>query len=456
MRPAAVKPRRKVFSFLKLTNPTWYYNLVSQSREQYWVIYRSEIEDSAGLVDFHSGYSSVDSKMWDAAYQAWLKGSMKCDSVSAGNTLLPASVGDEYLFLRRHFNPMWSLFAFTVRVFELNNPFLEAKGLWAARNVKRIDPYQRIVDHRKDMAAFESQLVNSKAMVSVIIPTLNRYQYLKDVLSDLEKQTYSNFEVIVVDQSVPFDAGFYSQFDLDLKFWYQEERALWRARNEAIQSSEGEYILLFDDDSRVGPDWIESHLRALDYFDVEISSGVSISKVGDKVPKTYSHYKWGDQIDTGNAMVKKDVFRKIGLFDRQFEKQRQGDGEFGLRAYLAGFKNVSNPDASRLHLKVSEGGLREMGSWDGWRPKNFFAPRPIPSVLYLTRKYFGNRAAVYQILGSVFPSIIPYQFKKHRSMLVIGAFIGLLMLPLISISVVRSWHAASKKLAEGARIPTLE
>ena len=88
-----------------------------------------------------------------------------------------------------------------------------------------------------------------------------------------------------------------------------------------------------------------------------------------------------DQLDTGNVLLKRGVFKKIGLFDRQYEKQRMGDGEYGLRAYLEGFLNISNPYAQRLHLKVGTGGLRQMGSWDGFRPKNWFGPRPVPSVL---------------------------------------------------------------------------
>jgi hypothetical protein len=214
-------------------------------------------------------------------------------------------------------------------------------------------------------------------------------------------------------------------------------------------------VLLFDDDSRVQPDWISSHIRCLDFFEADISSGASLSVVGAKIPHGYSYYKWGDQIDTGNVMLRKDVFRAIGLFDRQFEGQRQGDGEFGLRAYLAGFKNISNPDASRVHLKVNEGGLREMGSWDSWRPRNFFAPRPLPSVLYYIRKYFGRKAAMYQILQSVFPSVVPYRYKASNAFLVVGSLVGLLLLPVITISVVRSWRLATQKLKEGAKIPHL-
>ena len=68
-------------------------------------------------------------------------------------------------------------------------------------------------------------------------------------------------------------------------------------------------------------------------------------------------------------MIKRKVFEAIGLFDRQYEKQRMGDGEYGLEPIYMDLKNISNPHAQRLHLKVGVGGLRQMGSWDGFRPK---------------------------------------------------------------------------------------
>ena len=72
---------------------------------------------------------------------------------------------------------------------------------------------------------------------------------------------------------------------------------------------------------------------------------------------------------------------------------RQGDDEFGIRSTLKGFRSVSNHKAYRTHLKVESGGLREMGSWDGFRSIKFFKPKPIPSVLYY-RKILGS--ASYQ------------------------------------------------------------
>lgn len=173
------------------------------------------------------------------------------------------------------------------------------------------------------------------------------------------------------------------------------------------------------------------------------------------MPENYRYFRWSDQLDTGNVMIKKAVFEKVGLFDRQFEKQRMGDGEFGLRAYLAGFKNISNPLAERLHLKVENGGLRQMGSWDGFRPKKIFAPRPIPSVLYLFRKYFGRRAAILALLQNIPTSIVPYKYKGDRKKLVLGALIAFLLLPVLFFQIAFSWSISGNMLKQGDKIEWL-
>ena len=231
---------------------------------------------------------------------------------------------------------------------------------------------------------------------------------------------------------------------------------MWLARNKAIEFSDADYLLLFDDDSRVDINWISNHLKCLDFFDADISSGVSISTVGARVPDNYSFFKYSEQLDTGNVLIKRDVFKAIGLFDRQYEKQRMGDGEYGLRAYLYGFVNISNPYSKRLHLKVDSGGLRQMGSWDGFRPKKWFSPRPIPSVLYQFRKYYGNKMTVFNLLKSIPPSVIPYKHKGKKSFIVL-AFISMIMIwPIILCQVGRSWSLASKKLKQGAIIKYID
>ena len=153
--------------------------------------------------------------------------------------------------------------------------------------------------------------MHDNPLVSIIIPTLNRYKYLYNALKDIENQTYKNFEVIIVDQSDDFNRLFYEDFKFNIKLIKQKQKALWLARNKAIKISKGEFILLYDDDSKVSKTRIENHLKCIDYFSVDISSGVSGASVGAKVPKSYSFFRWADQLDTGNVMLRRQVLKLV-------------------------------------------------------------------------------------------------------------------------------------------------
>jgi GT2 family glycosyltransferase len=232
----------------------------------------------------------------------------------------------------------------------------------------------------------------------------------------------------------------------------QTEKALWLARNRAVQKSKGDYILLFDDDSRVNKDWIIQHLKAIDFFKVDLSAGVTNTLIGGGLGFKDRFFHMSDVFDTGNAMLHKDIFKKIGLFDRQFEKQRMGDAAFGLRALLKGYNIVSNPYAERLHLKVESGGLRQMGSWDAIRPKKILAPRPIPSVLYLIRQNFSVLSAVIYIIKNIPFSYLPYKFKGRRNLKLAIFLLIPIWLPLAIVSIWKAWTKASSKLKMGPLI----
>src|SRR5690606_19845660 len=160
---------------------------------------------------------------------------------------------------------------------------------------------------------------------------------LKNVFKDLEQQTYKNFEVIVVDQSDEFDEYIYKGLNLNIKFWHQKEKALCKARNEAIKATKGEFILMSEDDIRIPKYLIENHLKAIDFFAADVSCGVFFPE-GSSIPKERSFFKYGEQFATGNAMLRRGLYKEVGLFDRQFEKQRMEDAELGLRLYLNGYK----------------------------------------------------------------------------------------------------------------------
>ncbi|MDD3003995.1 glycosyltransferase family A protein [Flavobacterium sp.] len=435
-----------IFNHLKYIKPTWYFNLRPVQDFAYFPT-QAQLEERGCVLKKDLLYTNEEAQNRDLAWRAFQLGFISNTPQNGIDIWEKRNfpVQDEYRFIRKNYHKIWSSYVLGLRLITLNNPFTEIAGFLKARNVKRDNFSQSFLQYDA-YEHFESPLLKESPLVSVIIPTLNRYQYLKDVFKDLENQTYKNFEVIVVDQTDAFQPDFYKDWNLDLKFWYQEEKALWRARNEAIQAAKGEYILLYDDDSLVETDWIAQHLKTLDFFKADLSSGVSISKVGAEVPVHYSYFRWSDQLDTGNVLLKKELFRKIGLFDRQFEKQRMGDGEYGLRCYLNGYRNISNYKAKRIHLKVPQGGLRQMGSWDGWRPKKLLGPRPVPSVLYLSRKYFGVKLSVYYIAHSILPSLVPYQFKKNKFLKIVSFILLPFLLPLILFQIFKSWSMSTLML----------
>lgn len=431
-----------IFEFLKYIRPVHYFNLKNRKSCFVYPVVKNKDVDYG----FNSSYANE-------YYHSYIK--VMNGYISKGpyyKSFEKLSILDNYIFLRKTQNKFWVFYVLLIRLFSFKNPLVELRSFWNTKNLntENCKPFLY-----KDYENFDGNLIDSQPLVSVVIPTLNRYKYLKDVLSDLENQNYQNFEVLIVDQSSPFNEEFYDNCSLNLKIIKQPERALWKARNTAVKKSKGDYILLFDDDSRVEPNWVSEHLKCIEYFNADVSSGVSISLVGDKVPENYSFFRISDQLDTGNVMMKKEVFKKVGLFDRQFEGQRQGDGEFGLRIFLNDLLNISNPFAQRLHLKVKDGGLREMGSWDGLRPKNIFSPRPIPSILYSSRKYYGGLSSILMLIKSIPFSLTPYKYKGEKVAKSMSVFILVLFFPIIFVQVSRSWIKSSQMLKEGSRIEKL-
>ena len=113
------------------------------------------------------------------------------------------------------YKPFWSFYILFIRLITLNPPLKEIKAFIQTKDVSKIDLNDPQFNHIK-YESFNSKLILENPMVSIIIPTLNRYSYLKDALHDLEKQEYLNFEVIIIDQSEPFNDKFYEGFNLDI------------------------------------------------------------------------------------------------------------------------------------------------------------------------------------------------------------------------------------------------
>ncbi len=90
-----------------------------------------------------------------------------------------------------------------------------------------------------------------EGLISVIIPVYNHTEHLREVLDSLNKQTYTNLEVIVVDDgsTVPIvEADFASNVQFPFICVRQENAGAPAARNFGFAVSQGEYVIFWDAD----------------------------------------------------------------------------------------------------------------------------------------------------------------------------------------------------------------
>lgn len=102
--------------------------------------------------------------------------------------------------------------------------------------------------------------------VSVVIPAYNAMRYLPETVESVFKQTFSDFEVLIIndgssDNIVHWTSGL---SDSRVRLISQENRGLSEARNTGIAHAQGEYIAFLDADDLWEPTKLEKQVRCLD------------------------------------------------------------------------------------------------------------------------------------------------------------------------------------------------
>lgn len=109
---------------------------------------------------------------------------------------------------------------------------------------------------------------NEKIKLSVILPVYNVEKYLDDCLNSLLNQSFTDFELIAVndgstDNSLSILEGYKEKFNHRLIILEQDNQGLSMARNNGIAISKGEYIYLLDSDDYISKDTFNNCLKQL-------------------------------------------------------------------------------------------------------------------------------------------------------------------------------------------------
>lgn len=105
-----------------------------------------------------------------------------------------------------------------------------------------------------------------KPKISIIVPIYNTEKYLSICISSIINQTYTNFELILVDDGSTDHSGQiaddYAKKDKRIKVIHQKNQGQSAARNAGLKKATGDFVSFIDGDDEIKPDFLEKLLSA--------------------------------------------------------------------------------------------------------------------------------------------------------------------------------------------------
>jgi len=204
---------------------------------------------------------------------------------------------------------------------------------------------------------------------SIIIPVFNRPDELRELLHSLTQQTYTHFEVIVVEDGSKEKAdGVVAQFadQLNIRYFFKPNSGQGFTRNYGFEQATGDYFVIFDSDALIPPHYfatVNAHLESnwLDAYGgpdkahpdfTPVQRAISYSMTS---PFTTGGIR-GSKKNLGgtfhprsfNMGLSRKVWEKIG----GYKLSRMGeDIEFAIRIIENGFRTGLIPEAFIYHKR---------------------------------------------------------------------------------------------------------
>ena len=237
--------------------------------------------------------------------------------------------------------------------------------------------------------------IQGNPRVSIVIPNKDHLEDLsRCIASILEKSTYDNYEIIVVENNSTteeiFDYYKKIQENPNVKvIVYQGDFNYSAINNLGVSHAQGEYILLLNNDTQVITlDWIEEMLMyaqrsdvgavgaKLYYEDRTIQHAGVVLGLGQHRTAGHSHYRVSSNnlgymgrlcyaqnvmaVTGACLMMRKKVFDELGGLDENFAVSLN-DVDLCVRAWKAGYVNVFTPFAELYHFESVSRGLDDQG-----------------------------------------------------------------------------------------------
>ncbi len=195
-------------------------------------------------------------------------------------------------------------------------------------------------------------------LVSVIVPIYKVEPYLEKCVDSILAQTYTDLEVILVDDGSPDNCGAicdrFASSDARVRVIHQENAGVGAARNAGLDAAQGEYVLFTDSDDRPDPDMVQVMVDAMEQNDADLVT-VNFRAVTptltkecvmrmpdnvltfDKPDLAHVNRYWGTQasIFVWNCLYRTDLIRRFGLRFHSIQEVHSEDQLFNYCYYLS-------------------------------------------------------------------------------------------------------------------------
>lgn len=139
--------------------------------------------------------------------------------------------------------------------------------------------------------------MNATDLISVVVPVYNTSAYLPKCLDSLLKQTYSNIEIVVIndgstDASPSICNEYAEKFPDKIKVYHTENRGLSAARNKGMKLAHGSYIGFVDSDDWCEPEMYQELYENVIEHNAEMSSCAPIEDFGKQTSIEKHRHSW--------------------------------------------------------------------------------------------------------------------------------------------------------------------
>ena len=165
------------------------------------------------------------------------------------------------------------------------------------------------------------ELAKPMVKVSIIIPAYNGEDYLGEAVDSVLAQTYTDYEIIVVDDgSTDSTSQVVQQYGNKISYFYQANQGVAASRNLGLNKAKGKYIAFLDQDDLFLPHKLASQVALLDAKPNlgMVNSGWQISDCHGNAKAAVEPWQQIPELSLANLIVWKPVFLGAMLFRRSW------------------------------------------------------------------------------------------------------------------------------------------